>query len=729
MKNTDFMNLSLPEGADKIDVEILNNDFKKLESEASKHYIKQQIEVDGTATIIGSIGPYVQLENLTDNILNVSIGNELIVLMKGDNRKIRTISGENYGVVTNGAVRITYYINAQTYADKKFYTKEKVDELLSEATIEVDTELLETSENPVQNKVITQELANYATTAELESKVTKKVAELVADKLGEVNDIRIGVDGKTYDSAGVAVRKQIIKVEDDINYVIGVDENSNLIWTKDFFDDIHINPGGYISDDGISIVSGDAFGYTNYIDILDYMIIKLALNADNTANHRMYMYDENKNLLAKTDKFALNADTPFVYAGYPNAKYMRFSIVLSKSKSYELTAVNRKTYSVDNVKTMNRSISDISENIKNGKSISANIVNWDDMLPGCFINASNEIVYHKETIETGFYDVSTYEMVRIELNDIITRSRAIKFYDESGALLQYRSLNATGEVTIPVDAKRMRIAVFSYTTSGTSDIPFLKIYGIYGNIPILLDPPYKGKKFSILGDSISTFSGYLYPSENATYYTGTNAGVSAVSDTWWHKLISALGGQLEKNNSWSGSAVSNVRGNSPKSGVQRCTDLGNPDVIIVRMGTNDFIFGAELGNYDGTTAIPTSEATFSDAFGKMLGLIMETYKTAEIWVCTMTQFERVGDIGYPETNEHGETIAEWNERIRTITKALGAKILDDATCGMTYQNIGIYTDDQNYETNGNGLHPNAAGHSLIANNCIRTMDASCRVRY
>lgn len=196
MKNTDFMNLSLPEGADKIDVEIINNDFKKLESEASKHYIKQQIEVDGTATIIGSIGPYVQLENLTDNILNVSIGDELIVLMKGDNRKIRTVSGENYGVVTNGAVRITYYINARTYADENFYKKEKVDELLSnvEATVEVDAELSETSENPVQNKVITAELASYATTEEVESKVAEKVAEIVAgapedfDTLKEMSD-------------------------------------------------------------------------------------------------------------------------------------------------------------------------------------------------------------------------------------------------------------------------------------------------------------------------------------------------------------------------------------------------------------------------------------------------------------------------------------------------------------------------------------------------------------
>lgn len=219
MKNTDFMNLSLPEGADKIDVEILNSDFKKLENEASKHYIQQQIGVDGTATIIGSIGPYVQLENLTDNILNVSIGDELVVLMKGDNRKIRTITNANFGIVTSGAVKVTYYVNARTYADENFYKKEKVDELLSnvEATVEVDAELSETSENPVQNKVITAELASYATTAEVESKVTEKVAEIVAgapERYDTLKELADWID--SHEDSAASMNSAIQKNAEDI---------------------------------------------------------------------------------------------------------------------------------------------------------------------------------------------------------------------------------------------------------------------------------------------------------------------------------------------------------------------------------------------------------------------------------------------------------------------------------------------------------------------------------
>jgi lysophospholipase L1-like esterase len=520
------------------------------------------------------------------------------------------------------------------------------------------------------------------------------------------------------------------KIETLKNDLIGYNESEDLIWGSDFWNAVHVNQGGYISsDDGVSIISDNRYGYTDYIDISEYMLIKLLHNVSESVTHRIYVYDENKTYLSKTEVFSPTTDNPFIFTGYKHAKYMRFSITLSESDTYGLLAVNRIVYGGENIKSINRSMLASAKSLVNGKIISPNIINWDGMLTGTFVNSSNVETYFKEGLETGFVDVSDFNSIKIYLNPDLTRGRAVKFYDSSDNIVRYISLSATSEIAIPENAVKMRMTIFGMTNDGYSDIPYIKFYGIYGSMDAFVSQPYQGKKISILGDSISTFSGWLYPSENVPFYTGNNAGVSAVSDTWWYKLITALGATLEKNNSWSGSAVSNCRGSYPKSGIQRCTNLGNPDVIIVRMGTNDFYFGAELGTYDGTTAIPTGETTFSDAFAKMLDMIMTTYKTAEIWVCTMTQFERIGNVGYPETNSHGETIAEWNERIRKIARALGAKILDDAMCGMTYQNIGVYTSDQPYEQTGNGLHPNAAGMSLIANNCIRTMDASTRIRY
>lgn len=193
MRNTDFMNLSLPEGADKIDVEILNSDFAAIENLLEQHAIIETMTLNGEGVIIGAIGPYIRLQNIDAVQVSIDIGNETYTLASGENVIIRE-TAENIGIITSGNVHITYFVSPKTYADKEFYTKEKVDELLVEATIEVDTELSEMSENPVQNKVITAELASYATTAEVENKVTEKVAEIVAgapedfDTLKEMSD-------------------------------------------------------------------------------------------------------------------------------------------------------------------------------------------------------------------------------------------------------------------------------------------------------------------------------------------------------------------------------------------------------------------------------------------------------------------------------------------------------------------------------------------------------------
>lgn len=61
------------------------------------------------------------------------------------------------------------------------------------------------------------------------------------------------------------------------------------------------------------------------------------------------------------------------------------------------------------------------------------------------------------------------------------------------------------------------------------------------------------KNLLILGDSYSTFEGYI-PVGYKTYYP--SADVTAVTDTWWHILKEETGLNIAENNSWSGSTVS-----------------------------------------------------------------------------------------------------------------------------------------------------------------------------
>ena len=239
---------------------------------------------------------------------------------------------------------------------------------------------------------------------------------------------------------------------------------------------------------------------------------------------------------------------------------------------------------------------------------------------------------------------------------------------------------------------------------------------------------YEGKTLSILGDSISTFAGYI-PEGNANFYTGSNCGVSSVNDTWWMKLMTALGMTLNLNNSWSGSRVTTTNGSSSAGCGDRCEDLGTtPDVIIVYMGINDFNNEVGLGTYDGNGTFPTTTTTFREAYAIMLDKILTKYKESEVWCATLPACERNGSTGAPEINGNDVLLDDFNEAIRNLSQVFGAKILDHAQCGLTYENMSVYMGDWASGT-GQGLHPNAAGHSLIANNDIRQMDASVTTRY
>lgn len=116
--------------------------------------------------------------------------------------------------------------------------------------------------------------------------------------------------------------------------------------------------------------------------------------------------------------------------------------------------------------------------------------------------------------------------------------------------------------------------------------------------------PSAGLKFSIFGDSISTYAGYIQG--YTTYYPF--GSLNDVSMTYWMKLIAKFDGAgLEKNISYSGSCVSYAEETYETVGSQksytlssrktRCfltryaeSGIGNPDVLILYGGTNDRVF-------------------------------------------------------------------------------------------------------------------------------------------
>ena len=228
-----------------------------------------------------------------------------------------------------------------------------------------------------------------------------------------------------------------------------------------------------------------------------------------------------------------------------------------------------------------------------------------------------------------------------------------------------------------------------------------------------------GLKLSILGDSISTFDGYI-PTDYNIFYPGSG-DISTVEKTWWWQVMNATGMELNANASSSNTTITgdslDTTGSAPSCSTKRMIDLtpGDdgpaPDILIVFMGTNDFLRSVELGTF--TEPSPQDEGVvnnFCDAYELMIQKLNALYPNAEIYFCTLLE-TNAGDVdeypqSYPATNKNGNTIGDFNAEIATIASAYSYPVIDVHNCGITYETLDQHTSD--------GVHPNTEGAKLIA---------------
>lgn len=232
-------------------------------------------------------------------------------------------------------------------------------------------------------------------------------------------------------------------------------------------------------------------------------------------------------------------------------------------------------------------------------------------------------------------------------------------------------------------------------------------------------------KIAILGDSISTFDGYMASDiegyEGQPYSVFYPKGdVKKVKDTWWYKVTSMLGTDFDNlcNCSWGGSKVSGKSGSETSAIVgcstKRIADLSAkgfaPDLVICYISCNDWNDNVPLGDWSRQDPVPQegNKTTFREAYALMLHKIKEFYPQA-IVVCltNIEDLKRDKTPGWPSNNSSGVTVGEWNHSIREVADAMDCHVIDLQECGINYDNAASYTVD-------NGLHPNKAGMTLIA---------------
>lgn len=235
----------------------------------------------------------------------------------------------------------------------------------------------------------------------------------------------------------------------------------------------------------------------------------------------------------------------------------------------------------------------------------------------------------------------------------------------------------------------------------------------------------KGKKVSILGDSVSTYLNYSnntkYNStigKNSVYYNKYDQSRDPVhmslqlNDTWWMQVINELELELCVNNSWSGSRIYDI---DESAGFgYRCENLHNditneqPDIIIIYLGTNDFSFChmSELGNssINYNTVMDDPILTSCKCYAKMLGKIVNKYPNAKVYCITL--FPRLKSEKQP---------TQFNNDLINVAKHYGCSIINlEQYKELLDNNFKYYIED-------NRVHPGKYGMDLISEAVINVL--------
>ncbi len=197
---------------------------------------------------------------------------------------------------------------------------------------------------------------------------------------------------------------------------------------------------------------------------------------------------------------------------------------------------------------------------------------------------------------------------------------------------------------------------------------------------------------SFLGDSITTFTGYI-PSGYPSYYPRHD--VLTVDDTWWMIATNKLGYNLLMNNAFSGSKVGGTD-SSACTNIKRIESLTKdgkvPNIVVVYMGTNDWAAAT-------TDTLSKDAANFKTAYETMINNIYTVCgEDVEIFLCILPT--NVYSSGFHKLR------GAFNDKIIELGNEYNLPLIDLRNA-ITDENVKECTPE-----NGD-VHPNALGMKMI----------------
>ncbi|MCM1521177.1 MAG: SGNH/GDSL hydrolase family protein [Muribaculaceae bacterium] len=167
---------------------------------------------------------------------------------------------------------------------------------------------------------------------------------------------------------------------------------------------------------------------------------------------------------------------------------------------------------------------------------------------------------------------------------------------------------------------------------------FITLFSAYSKNPVV----------SILGDSYSTFQGYVEPDTNLVWYhsprRAKTTDVDSMQQTWWGIITSPDSAwTLGVNNSYSGSTICRTGYNgddyTDRAFISRMDNLGNPDIILVFGGTNDSWANSPIGDYIYSDWTDEQLYSFRPAMARLMDGLKGLYPEANVYFILNTELK------------------------------------------------------------------------------------------